>query len=173
MYDTETATWTSIANMPYSLDSMLTISIEGYPNIYILGGVESFGFNHCDDRWNHEPNLMYNTETNTYSTLASLPECMVSFEVYIVVNGIIYLFAPTECQMSCYDKSGPGYSDCICSNVLTNTLWSYDTQNGIWTQLVDMPVYLSGFAVFEENNIIYTLGGYVNGDPTSYIYAYN
>jgi N-acetylneuraminic acid mutarotase len=174
MYNAKTNTWSTIASMPYIMDVAITASVENYPYVYIFGGIASLGSSGVCDQWrNASPNLIYNTQTGTYSVIAAVPECLVDFSVHIVVDGIIYLFSAYECQSACTYSSSGGSSTCICTAVVSTSVWAYNTYNGVWTQLASMPVALRQFAVFVENNIIYTLGGHVKEEPSPYIYAYD
>jgi N-acetylneuraminic acid mutarotase len=130
-------TWTSGAPMPTPLAFSTAAVLKN--EIYVVGG--NNGTANVDDV------QIYNPVTNAWSTGPSYPTGIGSASSAVVKN-ILYVFGGTS------DGVNP-----------TNAVWAYNPKTKAWTAAAAMPTarWASDAVVEEKTNIIYVIGGDING----------
>lgn len=157
-YDSSTDTWTEKTAMPTPRAFVATGVVDDI--LYAVGGLQEFS--------GIPPSLTtveaYDPSTDTWSTLAPLPEPRHSFGIG-VVNGKLY-------AMGGGVHEGGG---CATSK---NDIWEYDPSINIWAEKAPMPTARFGLGVGVIDGIIYAVGGELSpyGDcasPTGVLQAYD
>ena len=145
--------WEQITELPIWRMGHVAAAVHG--KIYVIGG-----FDHHENLGGRAPALstvdVYDTQTNTWHTVANMPTPRVAPQTAVFSNEI-YVFGG-------YDRKGPGGE-----LRYKKTVEMYDTQTDTWTKKRDIPTLRHAFMTAVVDGKIYVIGGRVHdkrlGEP--------
>ncbi len=137
-YDPSANTWTAKQPMPTFRGAFGIAASEN--KIYAIGGVTGWDSNGLALSTN--ANEMYDSSTNTWTTMASMPTNLSQVQV-ATLNGEIYVTG---------GKTGGQFST-------VNTTEIYDPSTNSWTTIAAMPYPVVGAAIAALDNKIYVIAG--------------
>jgi len=143
-------TWTSGTPMPTARYGAAFGLIKG--KIYVVSGATKSAV--------VTNNEIYNPATNTWTTGAPIPTARY-VPASAVVKNILYVIG--GCNSSCASGGGA-----------TTVVEAYDPSTNTWSEKAPVPVAIDSVYAVQAKNIIYVVGGYVQGPGrVSTLYSYN
>ena len=143
VYDTQTNTWHTAANMPTPRVASKTAVFSN--EIYVFGGYDRKG---PRGAFRYKTNVeMYDTATDTWVKKRDMPTLRNSFTA-AVVNGKIYVIGG-----SIHDKK-------LDRDVATGLVEVYDPLTNRWEKGTDMPTERGATDAVVVDGKIYVIGGY-------------
>jgi N-acetylneuraminic acid mutarotase len=152
MFDLDTQKWSALPNMPTARGALAAVAAG--KKIYVMGGARiPQGTSMPDGLFGGGPvelvgtNEVFDTDTNTWSTLAEMPTPRNHHSVE-VVDGKIYAIG---------GRVGSCFSAGWSSNIWMND--AYDIATNTWTPRAPMPTARSGTGIAVIDGKIHVLGG--------------
>lgn len=143
-------TWTSGTPMPTARVGAAFGVIKG--NVYVVSGATTSAI--------VTNNEIYNTAKNTWTTGAPIPTARY-VPASAVVHNILYVI-------------GGCNSQCAVGGGALTTVEAYDPAKDSWSEKSPIPVAIDSVYAVASKNIIYVVGGYVQGSGrVSTLYSYN
>ncbi len=133
VYDPATDSWANKTAPPYLIAKYLSCTIDN--KIYIIHGSDV---------------LIYDTETDTYSTGTSMPTAYMNRGISATTGQ----HAPKRIYVM-----GGGYSPSFQEVRVVNCTYVYDPEADSWSPAADMATARGAFAVAVLNDTIYAIGG--------------
>jgi len=112
--------------------------------------------NGCPWQQQYEFNSTQSADITGWTTGTALPATMYNSQVVVTKNRVYLL--------------GGYLNSTISKSTYTAPINSDDTI-GAWVKDVDLPFTMSDFTVFVTKNLVYLLGGYVNGSTSNIVYS--
>ena len=141
VYDTQTNTWHTVANMPTPRVAVQTAVFSN--EIYVFGGYDRKGFR--GTRRNKKIVEMYDTQTDTWVKKQDMPRFRIHFAT-AVVDGKIYVIGGKIVDNPFNAKS-------------TNLVEVYDPLTNTWEKRADMPTARALTDAVVVDDKVYVLGG--------------
>lgn len=139
--------WEQITELPIWRFAHVPAAVGG--KIYLIGGFD----HHKKNLGGRAPALstvdVYDTQTNTWHTVAKMPTARVAPGVAVFSNDI-YVFGG-------YDRKGPGGA-----LKYKKTVETYNTATDTWNKKRDMPTLRHAFATAVVDGKVYVIGGSVH-----------
>ncbi|MDE0468583.1 MAG: hypothetical protein OYL97_16150 [Candidatus Poribacteria bacterium] len=139
--------WEQVTELPISRFGNAAAAVDG--RIYIIGG-----YDRQKNLGGRAPALsivdVYDTQTNTWHTVANMPTPRVDVRTAVFSNEI-YVFGG-------YDRKGPRGT-----RRNKKTVEMYDTRTDAWVKKRDMPSFRIYFTTVVVDGKIYVIGGKVEG----------
>ncbi|MGC4034067.1 MAG: kelch repeat-containing protein [Tepidisphaeraceae bacterium] len=142
------AGWVTKASLPSARNHAAAIGLNGY--LYIVGGQTG----NDEDTVTQSPTYRYNPNTNTWTTLASIPTARshIADAAFVYDDRIVILGGQS------------GYNAPIASNVI------YDPDTNAWTTLNSLPdSRYSGAGAYVGGKFVYTAGIKSNFAATTWV----
>ncbi len=140
--------WSSTAPLP--LSAALSAVVTGNDGrIYVFGGYRDYPFTYANNTAR-----AYNPTTDTWTTLAPLPQATRGAAAAVGKNGLIYVISGVGGNVGCCLNNNQAY------NITSNT----------WTSKAVIPNGMfAGAAITGDDGRIYVIGGSTRGDGTYYV----
>ena len=140
-----TGTWIQGADCPVYTDAGTSVAYQKNDScwIYLLGGMAN-------------PSIhRYNVNTNTWITLALLPNQRIDAFSAVIMDSIYYMGG----------YNGSSYE---------NTVYKYDIISNTWSQKNNLPYAISsGGVVMYQDSLVYVIGGYNSSQTYSSVLLFN
>ena len=164
VYDPETDTWETKTSMPTARSDLRANVVDG--KIYLIGGwkYEKRGSVFCVDQ---KVNEVYDPETDTWTTKASMPEYACQYTSAVIENKIYIIGGLKLARM---------WTEGATLSIANNQI--YDPETDTWSSRSPIPTKVIEGAGAETTGIlapkkIYVVGGQVNENIANLIQLYD